>query len=70
MNLIGALVGVAIGLFAISASFKMQKEYQQNVKSKLRPMESSTIDEMPIKMAIVGGALVGVGIGILLGSVI
>jgi len=67
---IGALVGAFMGLFAISASFKMQKDYQQDVNSKLQPMQSSIIDSLPIKVSAIGGALVGIGIGILLGSII
>ena len=70
MNLIGALVGVAMGLFAIWASFKILEDYQQDVNSKLQPMQSSTIDSLPIKVAAVGGALVGIGIGIFVGSII
>ena len=61
---------MAMGLFAISASFKMLKDYQQDVNSKLQPMQSSTIDSLPIKVAAVGGALVGIGIGIFVGSII
>ena len=70
MNLIGVLVGMAMGLFAILASFKMLKDYQQDVNSKLQPMQSSTIDSLPIKVAAVGGALIGIGIGIFVGSII